>query len=64
VAQERSGGWDAGGVLMRTAHPADWRELAASWALAQANADELKVCREMAARAGKAQSCIITVAAP
>ncbi|MGO9787909.1 MAG: DUF6118 family protein [Stellaceae bacterium] len=56
--------WEAGGVLMRAASPADWRDLASDWTLAEANTDELKVCREMAARAGKAQPCMITVAVP
>ena len=56
--------WEAGGVLMQAASPADWRDLVSDWTLAEANADGLKVCREMAARTGKAQSCIISVTAP
>lgn len=56
--------WESGGVLMQAASPAGWHNLAVSAALAEANTDELKVCREMAARAGKAQPCIISVTAP
>jgi hypothetical protein len=56
--------WEAGGVLMQAASPAGWRDLASDWTLAEANADKLKVCREMAASAGKAQPCMISVTAP
>jgi hypothetical protein len=56
--------WEAGGVLMQAASPAGWHDLASDWTLAEANADKLKVCREMAASAGKAQPCVISVTAP
>lgn len=56
--------WEAGGVLMRAASPAGWNDLAVSWTLTQANVDELKACRDLVARAGKEQPCIITVTAP
>ncbi len=56
--------WEAGGILMQAASPAGWHNLAVSAALGEANTDELKVCREMAARTGKVQPCIISVTAP
>jgi len=56
--------WEAGGILMQAASPGGWHNLAVSAALAEANADKLKVCREMAASAGKVQPCIISVTAP
>ncbi|WP_174513090.1 DUF6118 family protein [Methylocella tundrae] len=56
--------WEAGGALMQAASPAVWSDLSVSWTLAQANADELKACRDLAAAAGKAQPCVVTVAAP
>lgn len=55
--------WEAGAVLMQAASPAGWNDLAVSWTLTQANVHELKACRDLVARAGKEQPCIITVTA-
>jgi len=49
---------------MQVGSPADWRELPVNRTLAWANADELKVNREMAAKARKEQPSVITVTAP
>jgi hypothetical protein len=59
--QER---WDAGGVLMQVARPADWRELAVNRTLAWTSADEPKAKREMPAKARREQPSVITVTAP
>jgi len=56
--------WYAGGGLMQAGSPDGWREFLRSDSLVRANADALKVCREMAAKAGKEQKCTISVQAP
>ncbi len=55
--------WQAGGALMQDASPEGWREVVSSVALARANADVLKACREAAAKSRKEQKCGIVVAA-
>ena len=55
--------WYAGGGLMQAGSPEGWREFVRSDSLVRANADALKACREMAAKAGKEQKCAIGVQA-
>lgn len=56
--------WQAGGVLMHAGSPEGWREFVSSATLARANADAIRACREVAAKSGKEQKCIIAVSAP
>jgi len=56
--------WYAGGGLMQAESPEGWREFLRSDSLVRANADALKACRELAAKAGKEQKCTISVPAP
>jgi hypothetical protein len=55
--------WQAGGALMQEASPEGWREVVSSVALARANAEAIRICREAAAKSGKEQKCMIVVAA-
>ena len=55
--------WYAGGGLMQAGSPEGWREFVRSDSLVRANADALKACRELAAKAGKEQKCSISVQA-
>jgi hypothetical protein len=55
--------WYAGGGLMQAGSPDGWREFLRSDSLVRANADALKACRELAAKAGKEQKCMISVQA-
>jgi len=56
--------WYAGGGLMQAGSPEGRREFLRSDSLVRANADALKACRELAAKAGKKQKCTISVQAP
>ena len=56
--------WQAGSALMREGSPEGWREFVAGANLARANSDALRACREVAAKAGKEQKCVIAVPAP
>ena len=53
--------WYAGGGLMQAGSPEAWREFVRSDNLVRGNADGLKACRELAAKAGKEQKCTISV---
>lgn len=56
--------WQAGGVLKHAGSPEGWREFISGAALARANAEAIRICREAAVKAGKEQKCMIVVAAP
>lgn len=56
--------WQAGGVLMHAGSPEGWREFVAGAALARANADAIRGCREAAAKSEKEQKCTVTVPPP
>jgi hypothetical protein len=53
--------WTAGGMLMQTANPAAWDQVVADSKLERANHDKLEACRRAVVKAGKPQSCLITL---
>jgi len=56
--------WQAGMSLMAFDSLESWQRVAAADQLIAANKETVAACREAAAKAGKAQRCTITVAAP
>ncbi len=56
--------WSAGMDLMAFGSPEAWYRVLSADQLIEANKAEVVACREAAAKASKAQKCIITVAAP
>lgn len=56
--------WAAGMGLMMRADPQRWNVLVEGYDVARVAGDELRRCREAAAKAGKDQRCTVTVKAP
>jgi hypothetical protein len=53
--------WEAGGRMMASANPVNWKAVMDATGLVRANADVVTACRHKAVRAGKAQPCVLRV---
>lgn len=51
--------WEARARLMQSASPQAWARLATAWDLDRQNHDKRAICRRVALRTGRAQSCAI-----
>ena len=58
----RADRWHAGGALMESASPGDWRSIVEATKLVRANKEALSPCIDVAAKAKREQKCTITVA--
>jgi hypothetical protein len=55
--------WDAGARLMQSDNPQGWAQIAEGTKLERENPAALEACRSAATRTGKAQRCVVNVAA-
>jgi len=53
--------WDAGSAIMHATNPAGWEAVTESAQLGQDNAEALTRCRQVAAKSGQAQKCMVKV---
>jgi hypothetical protein len=56
--------WQAGGALMHAGSAEGWRDFVSGAMLARENGNAIRACREVAAKAGKEQRCIMAVVPP
>lgn len=57
-------GWDAGALLMQADSPTGWHRLTEADAIVRSGGEELKACRDAAAKSARDQRCMITVKPP
>ena len=53
--------WEAGGRMMASANPVNWKAVMDATDLVRANADVVTACRQKAARTGKVQPCVLRI---